>query len=111
MRFEWPCLFGLHSCVVRHMNGFTLQRDRSIVSFDDGIRSRLQLADVQAEPGAFASLRLRTGDATVYASQFLLGPRMIELLAPIAGKTSPLSARLARVGEGPLAWPCQPGTP
>lgn len=42
-------------------------------------------------------------NGTLAASRFLLGPRMIELLAPIAGQVSPLSDRLARVGEGPLA--------
>ncbi len=40
---------------------------------------------------------------TLAASRFLLGPRMIELLAPIAGQPSPLAERLAKVGEGALA--------
>jgi catechol 2,3-dioxygenase-like lactoylglutathione lyase family enzyme len=42
-------------------------------------------------------------NGTLAASRFLLGPRMIELLEPIAGRASPLSERLAKVGEGPLA--------
>lgn len=40
---------------------------------------------------------------TLAASRFLLGPRMIELLAPLPSKASPLATRLAQLGEGPLA--------
>ena len=38
---------------------------------------------------------------TAFAARFLIGTRMIELLSPLAGSDSPLTARLARVGEGP----------
>ena len=38
---------------------------------------------------------------TAFAARFLIGTRMIELLAPLAHGDSPLHARLARVGDAP----------
>ena len=40
---------------------------------------------------------------TLAAARFALGPRMIELLAPLPGMQSALATRLTRVGEGPFA--------
>ena len=40
---------------------------------------------------------------TAVAARFLLGNRMIELVAPLPDQASPLSTRLNRFGEGPFA--------
>ena len=40
---------------------------------------------------------------TAVAARFILGSRMIELVAPLPDRDSPLRARLDRVGEGPYA--------
>ncbi len=38
---------------------------------------------------------------TAIAARFLIGTRMIELLGPLTGESSPLQTRLERIGEGP----------
>lgn len=40
---------------------------------------------------------------SMHAARLALGERMVELLSPVPGTTSPMAARLERVGEGPLA--------